>query len=100
MRYKKLLLFVAFSGFVLGDSLTTYIGYNHLPYVYEQNGIVEPILEYGLVGLMGYKALLFGIIYEVYRYVNEPYDYTLIGTIAVMGIAITLWNIRVIAMAL
>lgn len=96
-RWAWLLVVVFFVG---GDLVTTGLGLR-LHGVAEQNPILAPILtDHGFVAMLVLKGIVVAGGYLLYRYVPHPQDLGVPIGFAVVGVAVTGWNLAVLAAAL
>ena len=86
--------------FVLGDVVTTMIGLG-LPGVVERNPAVVALLgAHGVAAMIGLKTLVVGVAYLVYRVAPHPHAVGIPLGFAVIGVAVTGWNLVVLATVL
>ncbi|MFW5937465.1 MAG: hypothetical protein ACOCSN_00855 [Halanaeroarchaeum sp.] len=86
--------------FVGGDLVTTGLGLQ-VHGVVEQNPMLAPILaEHGLAAMVVLKGLVVGGGYVFYRSVPHPHGLGVPIGFAVVGVAVTGWNLFVVASAL
>ena len=92
-------LFVAVF-FVVGDVVTTVVGLR-LPGVVERNPAVVALLgEHGFAAMVALKALVVSVAYLVYRVAPHPHAVGIPLGFAAIGVAVTGWNLVVLATAL
>ena len=82
--------------FGIGDVVTTYIGLG-LDGVSEQHPIGVLLLDqYGLIAMVGLKLLAFCGFFVLWRYARRPYSLGVPLGLALLGAAITAWNLHII----
>lgn len=85
--------------FIVGDVVTTGIGLS-LPGVVERNpAVVSLVTDHGFVAMVALKALVVGAAYLVYRVTPRPHAVGIPLGFAVVGVAVTGWNLLVLATA-
>lgn len=84
----------------VGDTVTTFWGLS-LGGVAEAGPIARPLIDaYGRGALIGIKLVVFPTFYVVWRLLRTPGRVAVPLALAVVGAAVTLWNLVVISGAL
>ncbi|WP_336337566.1 hypothetical protein [Haloarcula brevis] len=90
---------VAVAFFGVGDLVTTVVGYS-VTGVTELSPVVKLLLErHALLALTGLKVVAFLGFFAVWKYVSWPYSAGVPLGLALLGVAVTIWNTGVILVA-
>ncbi|MDS0221819.1 hypothetical protein NDI54_10720 [Haloarcula sp. S1AR25-5A] len=90
---------VAVVFFGVGDLVTTFVGYS-ITGVTELSPVVKLLLEqHAFVALTGLKAAVFVGFFAIWKYVSWPYSIGVPLGLAILGVAVTVWNTGVIFVA-
>ena len=90
---------VAVAFFGVGDLVTTLVGYS-VTGVTELSPVIKILLErHALLALTGLKAVVFVGFFAVWKYVSWPYSVGVPLGLALLGVAVTIWNTGIILVA-
>lgn len=98
MKLDRILLFISFAFFVVGDIVTTLYGLQIIG-VYEQNKVVKGIIENPTLFIF-YKTFIYWIFYIIANQFSKRYYMAILTGMSIVGISVTCWNIIVIIQAL
>lgn len=97
-RARTRLWALAFLFFCVGDVVTTHVGLS-MHGVVEAGPVVAPLLrEHGLAGMVLLKAVIVGGAYGATRIVPDPQSVGVPLGLALVGVAVTGWNLVVLCL--
>jgi hypothetical protein len=90
---------VAVAFFGVGDLVTTFVGYS-IAGVTELSPVVKLLLkQHALLALTGLKAAVFVGFFAIWKHVSWPYSVGVPLGLALLGVAVTVWNTGIILVA-
>jgi len=90
---------IVFLSFGVGDVLTTSVGLR-IDGIIEFSPLMAPLLQqYGFAVLVIPKLVVIGSCYLLWRFLPTPYSVGVPLGLAVVGVAVTGWNLHVLAVA-